>query len=174
MRQRKAILGASLAIAFIALSGCSNTDVLSEEAAKLHFPKSWVKIGETPVNSDLERTYLAPPGNTDDQLQEAFPSGNVTKERPVDDTGQGELHFRVLNSDSRHFWRTTSSVDLTVGPVLTVDEAAAKDSYTRDKKTISAKADELCGITPSGQELCDDKGTDKVQVVTVEIDIDRR
>lgn len=164
-------IGAALTI--IALSGCSSQTDISENAAKLQFPETWVKIGEKEgVTTDLERTYLTPPSNTDDELLKTLLDAEVIKERPVDDPRKGELHLRTyITYESLLPTRNRAPVELTVGPTLTVNEAAAKDSYKRDKKTISTKADDICAITAKGQELCDTEGPDATQVITIAIDI---
>lgn len=159
MKLRKLSI-ALLAAGALTLSACgANSEDVSKKLAEASFPDDWVKIGETVDNGSVNRVYLAPPGNTDDDLKNG--SFDVVKERPIDNTSQGEF----VVQEKPQVFDTGFILTLKVGKVNSIVSEINSDSSSEVE--LPKTAPEICELTPGGQELCDEFGIDKVQVVPV-------
>lgn len=160
MKSRKSLL-AVLAVGAFTLSACSlDSEAISKELAGTRLPETWVKLGEEASGNSVNRIYLAPPGNTDDEFKNSS-AFDVVKERPIDNTSKGELVVREKSE-----FLSGVVLTLTLGKVNSIDSVVdSSDSNSPIK--LPATAPEICGLAPAGQELCDEFGIDKVQVVPI-------
>ena len=163
MKLRKLPL-AFLAIGALALSGCAySSEEIQEGLTYVSFPDEWVKIGEASGDNVVDRVYLAPSGNTDAAIAKSLGNFEVIKERPIDNTGEGEF---VIKQKNKAWTLPRMRVSLAVGSVQSVDEFIDAEAKTTPVD-LPTTAPEICELTPAGQDLCDEEGIDKVQVVPV-------